>query len=130
MNKMNVEKQIRRIQKEESSSINSQVFISNLHMKRTQNDARNTQRINGLVTFCLLTLFSFLTVSQLAYEPGTFASTDLIPFEEMDAETETYVIELATYLVDSSKDIWNTLEFFDEINFDNLIASNYGDINE
>ena len=127
---MNVEKQIRRIQKEESSSINSQVFISNLHMKRTQNYARNTQRINGLVTFCLLTLFSFLTVSQLAYEPGTFASTDLTPFEEMDAETETYVIELATYLVDSSKDIWNTLEFFDEINFDNLIASNYGDINE
>ena len=130
MNKMNVEKQIRRIQKEESSSINSQVFISNLHMKRTQNYARNTQRINGLVTFCLLTLFSFLTVSQLAYEPGTFALTDLTPFEEMDAETETYVIELATYLVDSSKDIWNTLEFFDEINFDNLIASNYGDINE
>ena len=130
MNKMNVEKQIRKIQKEESSSINSQVFINNLHMKRTQNDARNTKRINGLVTFCLLTLFSFLTVSQLAYEPGTFASTDLTPFEEMDAETETYVIELATYLVDSSKDIWNTLEFFDEINFDNLIASNYGDINE
>ena len=130
MNKMNVEKQIRRIQKEESSSINSQVFISNLHMKRTQNYARNTQRINGLVTFCLLTLFIVLTVSQLAYEPGTFASTDLTPFEEMDAETETYVIELATYLVDSSKDIWNTLEFFDEINFDNLIASNYGDINE
>ena len=130
MNKMNVEKQIRRIQKEESASIDSRVFISNLHMKRAQNDALTTQRINGLVTFCLLTLFSFLTVSQLAYEPGTFASTDLIPFEEMDAETETYVVELATYLVDSSKDIWNTLEFFDEINFDNLIASNYGDINE
>ena len=94
MNKMNVEKQIRRIQKEESASIDSRVFISNLHMKRAQNDALTTQRINGLVTFCLLTLFSFLTVSQLAYEPGTFASTDLIPFEEMDAETETYVVVL------------------------------------
>ena len=130
MNKMNVEKQIRKIQKEESGSIDSKLFINNLHIKRAQYDARISQRINGAVTFCLLTLFSFLTVSQLAYEPGTFASTDLTPFEEMDAETETYIIELATYLVDSSNDIWNTLEFFDEINFDNLIASNHGDINE
>jgi hypothetical protein len=33
-------------------------------------------------------------------------------------------------LIVSSEDIWETLHFFDEINFNNLIASNYGDINE
>ena len=82
------------------------------------------------MSLCILALFSILTVSQLAYEPGTFASTDLTPLEEMDAETESYVVDLATYLVDSSNDIWNTLDFFEEINFDNLIASNYGDIYE
>jgi hypothetical protein len=54
----------------------------------------------------------------------------LTPLKEMDVETESYVVDLATYLVDSSNDIWGTLDFFDEINFDNLIASNYGDINE
>ena len=68
MNKMNVEKQIRRIQKEESASIDSRVFISNLHMKRAQNDALTTQRINGLVTFCLLTLFSFYLISFKTYD--------------------------------------------------------------
>ena len=48
----------------------------------------------------------------------------------MDSETEDYVIDLAAYLVNSSNDIWETLNFFDEINFDNIIASNYGGTNE
>ena len=127
---MNIEQQIKKIQNEDSGSIDTQSFINNLHTKRAQNNARLSHLINGTVSLCVLALLSILTVSQLAYEPGTFASTDLTPFEEMDAETESYVIDLATYLVDSSNDIWNTLDFFEEINFDNLIASNYGDIYE
>ena len=127
---MNIEQQIKKIQNEDSGSIDTQSFINNLHMKRAQNNARLSHLINGTVSLCVLALLSILTVSQLAYEPGTFASTDLTPLEEMDAETESYVIDLATYLVDSSNDIWNTLDFFEEINFDNLIASNYGDIYE
>ena len=127
---MNIEQQIKNIQNEDSGSIDTQSFINNLHMKRAQNNARLSHLINGTVSLCVLALLSILTVSQLAYEPGTFASTDLTPLEEMDAETESYVIDLATYLVDSSNDIWDTLDFFEEINFDNLIASNYGDINE
>ena len=127
---MNIEQQIKKIQNEDSGSIDTQSFINNLHMKRAQNNARLSHLINGTVSLCILALLSILTVSQLAYEPGTFASTDLTPLEEMDAETESYVIDLATYLVDSSNDIWDTLDFFEEINFDNLIASNYGDIYE
>tara|TARA_B000000475_G_C15650132_1_gene305331 strand:- start:133 stop:516 length:384 start_codon:yes stop_codon:yes gene_type:complete len=127
---MNIEQQIKKIQNEDSGSIDTQSFINNLHIKRAQNNARLSHLINGTVSLCVLALLSILTVSQLAYEPGTFASTDLTPLEEMDAETESYVIDLATYLVDSSNDIWNTLDFFEEINFDNLIASNYGDIYE
>ena len=127
---MNIEQQIKKIQNEDSGSIDTQSFINNLHIKRAQNNARLSHLINGTVSLCVLALLSILTVSQLAYEPGTFASTDLTPLEEMDAETESYVIDLATYLVDSSNDIWNTLNFFEEINFDNLIASNYGDIYE
>ena len=127
---MNIEQQIKKIQNEDSGSIDTQSFINNLHIKRAQNNARLSHLVNGTVSLCVLALLSILTVSQLAYEPGTFASTDLTPLEEMDAETESYVIDLATYLVDSSNDIWNTLDFFEEINFDNLIASNYGDIYE
>ena len=127
---MNIDKQIKKIQNEDVGNIDSQSFVNNLHRKRIQNDARSAQAISGIISFCILVIFSFLTVSQLAYEPGLFASTDLIPYEEMDTETEDYVIDLAVYLVNSSNDIWETLNFFDEINFDNIIASNYGGTNE
>jgi|TARA_B110000014_G_C19868497_1_gene449699 hypothetical protein len=127
---MNIDKQIKKIQNEDVGNIDSQSFVNNLHRKRIQNDARSAQAISGIISFCILVIFSFLTVSQLAYEPGSFASTDLIPYEEMDSETEDYVIDLAAYLVNSSNDIWETLNFFDEINFDNIIASNYGGTNE
>lgn len=127
---MNIDKQIKKIQNEDVGNIDSQSFVNNLHRKRIHNDARSAQAISGIISFCILVIFSFLTVSQLAYEPGSFASTDLIPYEEMDSETEDYVIDLAAYLVNSSNDIWETLNFFDEINFDNIIASNYGGTNE
>ena len=127
---MNIDKQIKKIQNEDVGNIDSQSFVNNLHRKRIQNDARSAQAISGIISFCILVIFSFLTFSQLAYEPGSFASTDLIPYEEMDSETEDYVIDLAAYLVNSSNDIWETLNFFDEINFDNIIASNYGGTNE
>ena len=53
-----------------------------------------------------------------------------MPYQEMDAETESFVYDLADYLIVSSDDIWQTLDFFDEINLNDLIASNYGEKNE
>ena len=127
---MNIDQQIKKIQNEDAGNIDLKNFINNLHRKRAQNDVRISRIVNGIMSLSILAFFSFITVSQLAYEPGTFTSTDLIPYFEMDADTESYVIDLAAYLIDSSNDIWETLNFFEEINFDNLIASNYGDINE
>ena len=127
---MNIEEQIKKIQNENIDEIDSKKFIKNLHRQRISNDARIARLINGAASFCVLAIFSILTVNQLAYEPEFYAVTDLKPYEQMDAETESYVFDLADYLISSSDDIWETLYFFDEINFNNLIASNYGDINE
>ena len=44
----------------------------------------------------------------------------------MDIETETYVYELADYLVETSDDIWETLAFLDEINFETVIINENG----
>tara|TARA_B100001540_G_C15766747_1_gene624371 strand:+ start:1038 stop:1421 length:384 start_codon:yes stop_codon:yes gene_type:complete len=127
---MNIEEQIKKIQNEDIYDIDSKDFIKNLHHKRIHNDARISRLISGAVSFCVLAIFSILTVKQLAYDPRFYVITDLKPYEQMDAETESYVIDLADYLIVSSDDIWETLHFFDEINFNNLIASNYGDTNE
>ena len=114
---MNIEEQIKKIQNENIDEIDSKKFIKNLHRQRISNDARIARLINGVVSICVLAIFSILTVNQLAYEPEFYAVTDLKPYEEMDAETESYVIDLADYLISSSDDIWETLHFFDEINF-------------
>jgi len=128
---MNVDKQIKKIQNEDiGGSVDPKSFLINLHHKRNKNDARRSQLINGIYAFCLLIMFSVVTVNQLAYEPGTHASVDLMPYQEMDAETESFVYDLADYLIVSSDDIWQTLDFFDEINLNDLIASNYGEKNE
>ena len=127
---MNIEEQIKKMQNENIDEVDSKKFIKYLHRQRISNDARIARLINGVVSICVLAIFSILTVNQLAYEPEFYAVTDLKPYEEMDAETESYVFELADYLISSSDDIWETLHFFDEINFNNLIASNYGDVNE
>ena len=127
---MNIEEQIKKIQNENIDEIDSKKFIKNLHHQRISNDARIARLINGAASFCILAILSILPVNQLAYEPEFYTVNDLKPYEEMDAETESYVFDLADYLISSSDDIWETLYFFDEINFNNLIASNYGDINE
>jgi|TARA_Y100000996_G_scaffold38694_1_gene26906 hypothetical protein len=127
---MNIDEQIKKIQNEDINRIDSKDFIKNLHHQRMQNDVRTSRFISGVASFCILAIFSAITVNQLADDSTFYVATDLKPYEQMDAETESYVIELADYLIISSEDIWETLHFFDEINFNNLIASNYGDINE
>jgi hypothetical protein len=44
----------------------------------------------------------------------------------MDSETEEYVYDLAEYLVENSDDIWETLAFFDNIEFEPVTNMNDG----
>ena len=38
--------------------------------------------------------------------------------------------DLAFYLINTSDDIWQTIDFFEKINFENVIAMNNGDMYE
>ena len=51
-------------------------------------------------------------------------------YQEMDEETEEYMNDLAFYLINTSDDIWQTIDFFETINFENVIAMNNGEIYE
>jgi hypothetical protein len=46
----------------------------------------------------------------------------------MDSETEEYVYYLAEYLVENSDDIWDTLAFLDNIEFEPVTTMNDGGI--
>ena len=63
-------------------------------------------------------------MSQLTDDFTVYASSDLQTLEVMDEETEAYVYDLAYYLVDTSDDIWETMIFLDQIQFEPIIAMN------
>jgi|TARA_B110000263_G_scaffold35125_1_gene26869 hypothetical protein len=121
---MNFEKHIKEISYSNVNSLDENIFLENLHSERRRRDLKNNRILNGLSAGMLVILFSWVTFSQLTDNPMIYASNDLKPMEIMDIETETYVYELADYLVESSDDIWETLAFLDEMNFETIALKN------
>jgi len=84
--------------------------------------------INGITAAAFVAVFGLMTTNQLTDDPAAYASNDLKPLEVMDSETEEYVYDLAEYLVESSDDIWETLAFLDNIEFEPVTKMNDGGI--
>ena len=123
---MNFEKYIKEVSDSNVSSLNENIFLEKLHSERRRRDSNKLRLFNGLSAGVCVLLFSFITFSQLADDPIVYVSNDLKSLESMDIETETYVYELADYLVEISDDIWVTLAFLDEINFETVIINENG----
>ena len=127
---MKIEEQFKKLLNTSSDTIESDAFLKSLHSERLRRDDRRKKLYDGFVSLCFVLVFSFITMSQLTNDPAIYASVDLQPYEEMDEETEEYVNDLAYYLINTSDDIWEIINFFETINFDNVIAMNNGDIYE
>ncbi len=84
--------------------------------------------IYGVTAAAFVAVFGLMTTNQLTDDPAAYASNDLKPLEVMDLETEEYVYDLAEYLVESSDDIWETLAFLDNIEFEPVTTMNDGGI--
>ena len=119
---MNLEKQFKSIAKSQFSAPDGDAFLEKLHGERQQRQQRKMGFIHGLTSAVIVVVLGMITSSQLTDDPMIYASTDLIPVETMDAETEEFVYDLAVYLVDNSDDIWETLTFLDEIEFEPVLT--------
>ena len=119
---MNLEKQFESIAKSQFSAPDGDAFLEKLHGERQQRQQRKMGFIHGLTSAVIVVVLGMITSSQLTDDPMIYASTDLIPVETMDAETEEFVYDLAVYLVDNSDDIWETLTFLDEIEFELVVT--------
>ena len=119
---MNIEKQFESIAKLQFSAPDGDAFLEKLHGERQQRQQRKMGFIHGLTSAVIVVVLGMITSSQLTDDPMIYASTDLIPVETMDAETEEFVYDLAVYLVDNSDDIWETLTFLDEIEFEPVLT--------
>ena len=119
---MNLEKQFESIAKSQFSVPDGDTFLEKLHGERQKRQQRKMGFIHGLTSAVIVVVLGMITSSQLTDDPMVYASTDLIPVETMDAETEEFVYDLAVYLVDNSDDIWETLAFLDEIDFEPVVT--------
>jgi len=121
---MNFEKHIKEINYSNVNSLDESIFLEKLHSKRRRRDIKKFRILNGLSAAVFVSLFGWASFSQLTDDPMIYVSNDLKPMEIMDIETEIYVYELADYLVDTSDDIWETLAFLDEMNFETIAIKN------
>lgn len=119
---MNIEKQFQGIAKSQFSTPDGDVFLEKLHGERQKRQQRKMGFIHGIASAAIVVVLGMITSSQLTDDPMVYASTDLIPVETMDAETEEFIYDLAVYLVDNSDDIWETLAFLDEIEFEPVVT--------
>jgi len=121
---MNFEKHIKEITYSNVNSLDESIFLEKLHSKRRRRDIKKFRILNGLSSAVFVSLLGWASFSQLTDDPMIYVSNDLKPMEIMDIETEIYVYELADYLVDTSDDIWETLAFLDEMNFETIAIKN------
>ena len=121
---MNIKKEFKNIIQSHNQTIDENNFINNLHIERKRRYAKKIGFLNGVSAAVFLAIFGFASMSQLTDDFTVYASNDLQALEVMDEETEAYVYDLAYYLVDTSDDIWETMIFLDEIQFEPIIAMN------
>ena len=119
---MNLEKQFESIAKSQFSVPDGDTFLEKLHGERQKRQQRKMGFIHGVTSAAIVVVLGMITSSQLTDDPMVYASTDLIPVETMDAETEEFIYDIAVYLVDNSDDIWETLAFLDEIEFEPVVT--------
>ena len=121
---MNIEKEFKNLIQSQVQTLDEDSFINKLHLERKKRYAKNIGFMNGVSAAAFLAIFGFASMSQLTDDFTVYASNDLQALEVMDEETEAYVYDLAYYLVDTSDDIWETMIFLDEIQFEPIIAMN------
>ena len=115
---MNIEKKIQNLFTEEHADINSDSFLDRLHNTREKR-IRNQQRLSyGISMSVIVLLVGVLAFTQLSNNASSIQYEDYIISENISDEmAEEYYDELAVYLVENSDDIWSTMEFFYDANY-------------
>jgi len=115
---MNIEKQIQNLFSEEHADINPDSFLDKLHNTREKR-FRNQQRFSyGISMSVFVLLVGVLAFNQLNNNASSVQYEEYIISENISDEmAEEYYDELAVYLVKNSDDIWSTMEFFYDANY-------------
>ena len=121
---MDFEKKIKESLQTQRIDLDSEMFLENLHEKRKAIEFRRSRIINAFSAMALLLFVGYSTFKSLQNENYNYALNDLKPIQGMDQETELFMHDLANYLIDSSDNYWETIEFFEELEYEPIYSLN------
>ena len=121
---MDFEKKIKDSLRTQRINLDSGMFIEKLHDNRKAIEFRRNRIINAFSAMVLLFFAGFSTFKSLQNENYSYTSNDLKPIQNMDQETELFMHDLANYLIDSSDNYWETIEFFEELEYEPIYSLN------
>ena len=121
---MDFEKKIKDSLQTQRINLDSGMFIEKLHDNRKAIEFRRNRIINSFSAMVLLFFAGFSTFKSLQNENYSYAFNDLKPIQNMDQETELFIHDLANYLIDSSDNYWEIIEFFEELEYEPIYSLN------
>ena len=121
---MKFENKLKHLLSQVDNSIDSSSFLSSLHKERKRRNLQRNKIINTFFAFALLLVVGLASIKSLSNEPIFIANNDLYALQQMDEETEALIFILADYLVTTSDDFWETMTFFEEIQFEPMYSLN------
>ncbi len=118
---MNIENQIQNLFSEEPTSLNADRFLEKLHSKREKR-IRYQQRLSyGITMSVIVLLVGVIAFTQLSNNASSIQYDEYLISENITEEmAEEYYDELAIYLIENSDDIWTTMEFFYDTNYQTI----------
>ena len=117
---MNFKQIIRNIVEDHDVFIDKNKFLDTLHLRREKQLIHRQQLISGFAMCLIIVCISLFSFNQMNNQMDYTWNEDLLINInwENEIESENYLTDLSIILVDASDDIWATVEFLDEMNFD------------
>jgi len=121
---MNFESKLKKIFEPVNVEIQADSFLDNLHQVRNRQEIRLQRLKSGIITSTFVLILGIITLLKLddnaaGLQKYNYELFQLGMTEESQAEFND---EMAFYLVNDSDDIWSTLSFFYESDYQPIIS--------
>ncbi|MFC1550489.1 hypothetical protein ACFL46_04280 [Candidatus Neomarinimicrobiota bacterium] len=121
---MNFESQLKNMFSDAGSEINAESFLDNFHQMRKRKEMQIKRIKSGILSSAFVLILSVFTVYQLdnsasVLQKYNYELSQLGITEESQNEFDE---EMALYLVNDSDDIWSTISFFYESEYQPVIS--------
>jgi len=122
---MNIEKQIQNLFTQDQNHLDADNFLDKLHSAR-ENKLRKQQRFAyGISAMAVILIVGIFAFTQLRNNASDIQYNQYYADAELSEDMiDEYYDDLMIYLAYQSEDIWSTMEFYYEVNSENISTEN------